>query len=172
MRISFDLDDTLICHRRGSLHEPRPPWYRRLLAPEEPLRRGAGALIRTLQADGWEVWVYTTSHRPPASVRWWLWSYGLRVDEVINQMRHAQHLGRSNAGGPSKNPAAFGIDLHVDDSDGVRIEGERHHFRVLVVSPTDPLWADLVLAAARAIQTESLGSLADARNRQVIAEWE
>ena len=48
---------------------------------------------------------------------------------------------------PSKNPAAFGISLHVDDSDGVRLEGERHGFRVVVLSPDDEGWVRKVLAA-------------------------
>jgi hypothetical protein len=49
--------------------------------------------------------------------------------------------------GPSKYPPAFGIDLHVDDSEGVAEEGRRHRFAVVVVSPRDPDWAARVLAA-------------------------
>jgi hypothetical protein len=107
--------------------------------------------MQTLNARGWEVWVYTTSHRSPASVRRWLRSYGLRVARVINQDGHDRQLRRPTDGRPpSKNPAAFGIDLHVDDSDGVRLEGERHDFRVVVVGPDDAGWAEKVLAATEA----------------------
>ena len=35
---------------------------------------------------------------------------------------------------------SFGIELLVDDSEGVRIESERHGFRVLVVRPEDEQW--------------------------------
>jgi hypothetical protein len=52
--------------------------------------------------------------------------------------------------GPSKYPPAFGIDLHVDDSEGVAEEGRRHHFGVVVVSPQDPEWTATVLAAVEA----------------------
>jgi hypothetical protein len=38
--------------------------------------------------------------------------------------------------------------MHVDDSDGVRLEGRRHGFRVVVVSPDDADWTRKVLAAA------------------------
>jgi hypothetical protein len=30
---------------------------------------------------------------------------------------------------PSKNPRAFGIDLHVDDSEGVKLEGKKYGFK-------------------------------------------
>ena len=48
---------------------------------------------------------------------------------------------------PSKLPPAFGIDLHVDDSEGVRLEGVRHGFRVVVVRPDDQHWTRRVLDA-------------------------
>lgn len=149
MRISFDLDDTLICYGAGVPAEPVPSWFRRILAPSEPLRRGARDLMRQLQSRGWELWVYTTSHRSPRSIRRWLRSYGIRVADAINQDIHNEYLRRGpNDYPPSKNPKAFGIDLHVDDSEGVRIEGEKHGFRVVVVTPEDGAWAEKVLAAA------------------------
>jgi len=43
----------------------------------------------------------------------------------------------------------FGIDLFVDDSDGVMLEGEMHGFGVIVVDPGDPCWASKVKAACR-----------------------
>lgn len=149
MRISFDLDDTLICYRADAPCEPRPPWLRRVLAPREPLRLGARSLVQALRERGWEVWVYTTSHRSPASVRRWLRSYGIRVARVINQEVHDRLLRRTTGDGPpSKHPGAFGIDLHVDDSEGVRQEGEQYHFRVVIVAPDDHGWTEKVLAAA------------------------
>ena len=153
MRISFDLDDTLICYGGETPCEPRPPWYRRLLAAREPLRQGAPALLRALRGRGFELWVYTTSHRSPGSVRRWLRAYGIRVAGVVNRDVHDRHLRNEPPDRqPSKHPGAFGIDLHVDDSDGVRLEGERHGFRVVVVAPEDGWWAEKVLAAAEELQ--------------------
>jgi hypothetical protein len=69
--------------------------------------------------------------------------------------RHAEaHRGRlrGEGGGPrscSKYPPAFGIDLLIDDLEGVRCEGDRFGFRVLCVAPDDELWAEKVLAAIR-----------------------
>lgn len=158
MRISFDLDDTLICYRAGVPQEPRLRWFLRLLVQDEPLRLGATELLRQLRQRGWEVWVYTTSNRSPTAVRRWLRCHGVRIDGMINQDAHDWHLRRSPQDRlPSKNPAAFGIDLHVDDSDGVRMEGEQHGFQVVVVTPDDPDWAAKVLRAAEELEGSGLG---------------
>jgi hypothetical protein len=148
MRISFDLDDTLICYRDEVPAEPRPPWYLRPFAGCEPLRLGARALLGELHRRGWAVWVYTTSQRRPGAVRRWLRALGARARGVINLDAHARRLRHlPPSARPSKHPGAFGIDLHVDDSEGVRMEGERHGFRVVVVAPHDRGWADKVLLA-------------------------
>ena len=149
MRISFDLDDTLICYQAGVPQEPRLSWFVRLFVNDEPLRMGTSELIRQLRQRGWEVWVYTTSNRSPAAVRRWFRCHGVRIDGMVNQDVHDLHLRRSPLDRPpSKNPAAFDIDLHVDDSDGVRMEGEQHGFEVVVVTPDDRDWITHVLRAA------------------------
>ena len=151
MWISFDLDDTLICYQPGSLYEPnRVPWWLRRWI-REPLRLGARTLLRDLIAQGHEVWVYTTSNRPPREIAWWLWCYGVRVSGVINQSKHESVCGRR---GPSKDPSRFGISLHIDDSWGVWLEN-RHGAPVCVVSPDDTSWADRVRdAVARRVRNE------------------
>lgn len=140
MRISFDLDDTLICYHPGACHEPsRVPWWLRWCV-HEPLRLGAAELLRELAAAGHELWVYTTSYRNPRVVSWWLWCYGVRLRSVINQHRHERYFGHR---GRSKNPARFRIDLHIDDSWGVWLEnlGVAHVCTVLF---DDPEWANRV----------------------------
>jgi len=153
MRISFDLDDTLICYQPGALHEPnRVPLLLRWWL-HEPLRLGAAELLRDLGAAGHELWVYTTSFRHPRTVRWWLRCYGARVARVITQYEHESYFGRRS---PSKNPAAFLIDLHIDDSWGVWLEGRQHHFRVLAVQPDDLAWAVKVRDAVARIMAGQL----------------
>ncbi len=151
MRISFDLDDTLICYQPGALNEPDcVRWWLRWFA-REPLRLGAAVLLAELAREH-ELWVYTTSFRNPRGVAWWLWGYGVRVRYVINQARHERAYGRQ---GRSKNPAGFGIHLHVDDSWGVWLEN-RFERNVCVVLPTDPDWADKVRdAVARVARGEA-----------------
>ena len=89
-----------------------------------------------------ELWIYTTSYRSPRYLRGWLRCLGVSLAGVVNQARQERVVGRQ---GPSKYPPAFGIDLHVDDSEGVGQEGERHGFAVVVVSPEDVGWAVRVL---------------------------
>ena len=95
MRISFDLDDTLICYQPGVRQEPnRVPWWLRWWV-NEPLRLGAVDLMRDLAATGHELWVYTTSYRDPAAVRWWFWWYGVKIRYVVNQSRHERFRQQS-----------------------------------------------------------------------------
>src|SRR5262245_1212584 len=157
MRISFDLDDTLICYQGSVPYETPLRWPASWLVRDEPLRAGARSLVGELWRRGWEVWVYTTSLRDPLSVRIWLWLHGVRVARVINQDVHDAHFRRhpTHRHVPSKNPAAFGIALHVDDSDGVRMEGDLHGFRVVVLDPNDLDWTNKVLAAVERMRPSS-----------------
>jgi hypothetical protein len=148
-RISFDVDDTLVCRGAcGGLEGGvLPPFIHRWLC--EHLRPGTRSLIRELKQRGWSVWVYTTSLRTPFQVRFWLLLHGITIDGVINDDRHRRELStRRFSRLPSKYPPAFNIDLHVDDSEGVGLEGEQHGFKVVVVEPDDTKWTEKVLKAA------------------------
>ncbi len=143
MRISFDLDDTLICQPPTPAEPPLPTWQR-WFGSSEPLRSGAVTLMRDLIGRDHSVWIYTTSFRSPRSVRRWLRGHGVVVAGVVNQDRHDRVVGRS---GPSKYPPDFGIDLHVDDLPGVAIEGARYNFATIIVAPNDRGWTQAVHAA-------------------------
>jgi phosphoserine phosphatase len=142
MRIAFDLDNTLI---RGAhdfaLETPKRRFWARLLG-KESLRSGVAELVAHCQRQGWEVWVYTTSYRSAGYIRRLFWLHGIRLADVVNQARHDREVRVRS----TKYPPQFGIDLLVDDSEGVRIEGERYGFEVLVISPTDAQWAAKVQA--------------------------
>jgi len=155
MRISFDIDDTLAClpHHADEEHSKLPAFVHRWLG--EPLRRGTRSLIRDLRRQGCSIWIYTSSGRTPAYIRRWLMLYGIHVDGVVNSDRHQHVLAqRRLENAPSKYPPAFDIDLHVDDSEGVGIEGFDHGFRVVVVDPQDGNWAQKVMDAAEQVQAQ------------------
>lgn len=103
--------------------------------------------MKELLRRGCELWIYTTSLRSPRYLRGWFRSMGIPLHGIVNQQIHERTVGRQ---GPSKFPPAFGIDLHIDDSEGVAMEGRQHRFRVLVVSPEDVNWTSRVLAAVEA----------------------
>jgi hypothetical protein len=142
MRISFDLDNTIVCGPAVP-REFLTPWWLAWYC-REPVRLGTQGLMRALALRSCDLWVYTTSFRSPAYIRTWFRSFGVSLGGVINQERHLAAVGEQ---GPSKLPSAFGIDLHIDDSEGVAIEGRRHGFEVMVVRPEDLDWADRIVAA-------------------------
>ena len=142
IRISFDIDDTLVCGPAVPTETLVQTWSRRR-HPEQP-RRGCRALMHALAKRGCRIWVYTTSGRSSDYLQSWFRRMGITLDGVVNQARHQKVVGR---GGPSKYPPAFLIGLHVDDSPGVAMEGEAHRFRVVVVSPDDERWTERVLEA-------------------------
>jgi hypothetical protein len=146
MHIAFDLDDTLIpCEFAFPLE--RSPWLARGLGLE-PLRRGTVELCRLLRGRGHRLWVYTTSLRSPTSIRLTFLAHRIHLAGVVNQDRHDRRLrnGRPRASECSKYPPAFGIDLLVDNSEGVKEEGRRFGFSVVHVRPDDEKWVEAVRA--------------------------
>lgn len=142
--ISFDLDGLLVPLADEFPVEPRGTLARWIGI--EPLRQGACRLFRELQASGYGTHVYTTSLRPPWKIRLTLWYYGIRVGRIVTEL-HARPCLQALGAAVSKYPPAFGFDLHVDDSPGVRAEGRRLGFRSLAVGPDE----DLRIAVLRAL---------------------
>jgi hypothetical protein len=142
MTISFDLDDTLIPGTNRFPLERAGIWHR--LFSRERLREGTVYLFRELKERGCTIYIYTTSYRSPGSIRRLFMSYGIYPDRIINKTLHDNYSGKRGRI-LSKYPPAFGIDWHVDDSEGVKIEGERWGFRVMVVDENDEDWVSKVL---------------------------
>lgn len=153
MRISFDLDDTLfVCAEFGFSLEPplRFPWNR--IFPER-LRAGTPALMRRLREMGCEIWVYTTSYRSDFYIRTLFRLYGIRLDGVINGERHALEVqAKRREPMPSKYPAHYHIDLHVDDDRSVFENGQYYGFRVILAAEPDENWTERILAEVQKIR--------------------
>ena len=147
MRIAFDLDGTLIC---GPVHfpiEPKPhPFIKKILSLES-LRRGIIDLAGKLKEQKHEIWIYTSSHRSSTYIKWLFRLHGIRLDGVINQQIHdlEKKHWHDKYKHVSKMPSMFGIDLLIEDSVGVKIEGEKYGFSVLVIEGTDLNWTEKVL---------------------------
>ena len=143
MRLAFDLDNTLIrCGHDSPLVTSQRRIWARLLGNEQ-LREETKELTDCCRQRGWEAWIYTTSYRSAWQIRKLFWLHGISFDSVVNQQRH-NHEAQARC---TKHPPSFGIDFLIDDLEGVRIEGERHGFRVLVVAPKDAQWAEKVRTA-------------------------
>lgn len=143
MRISFDLDDTLICYGSETLCERRLPFLFRFFLRDEPLRSGATELLKALAQRGHELWIYTTSGRSATWIWWWFRVRGIPIHGIVNELRHRRCFGQDCPS--TKRPDAFGIDIHVDNSAGVAEEGRRHGFNVCVVNPAAADWVQHVL---------------------------
>jgi len=73
--------------------------------------------------------------------------YGVRLGGAINQEIHWEWLKQQPpAHRCSKYPPAFGIDLLIDDSEGVWMEGQKFGFRVVHVRPDDRNWVQPIVA--------------------------
>lgn len=140
VRVSFDIDDTLVCGPETPTEQCVSLWRRRRYP--EPLRHGTRALMLALIDRGCRIWIYTSSRRSRPYLQGWFKAIGVKLEGVVNLCHHEAVVG---VRGPSKCPPAFGIHLHVDDSHGVAMEGALHDFRVVVVSPQDERWAAQVL---------------------------
>src|SRR5215467_865019 len=149
MRISFDLDDTLILKSVDGPCDESLPVRRRGEAIEERLRKGTRELFQALHARGWEILIYSNSYRGKTDLVTWFTECGLPLCEVVNQQLHDQKQMESGQIGkrPAKFPPWFQVDLHVDDALEVQEDGEQFGFAVVRVAPDDTNWTAAVLKA-------------------------
>ncbi|MBK7985795.1 MAG: hypothetical protein IPK11_02480 [Ignavibacteria bacterium] len=141
MKISFDLDDTIIVN--NSFECEQQTLMQRIFGVER-IRLGTIALFKELKAKGHSICVYTTSYRSVGKIRFMFCSYGISIDEIINQIIHEKKVRSVNMP-MSKYPPAFGIDIHIDDSIGVGMEGERYGFKTIIVSVDDNDWVNSIM---------------------------
>lgn len=153
MRISFDLDEVLFVDPNTFETEaPLPFPLNRIFT--ERLRKGTIQLINDLKADGFEVWVYTSSFRSERYIRTLFRNYGVRFDEIVNRNRHLKEVQKNNSITlPQKMPGFYHISLHIDDEDVIHQNGRLYGFRTFRVCEPDDEWAAKVLAEARRIRT-------------------
>jgi hypothetical protein len=148
MRISFDLDDVLFVSPEKFETEPppRPPFNRFFT---ERVRKGTPELIRTLQKEGYEVWIYTSSYRSERYLRALFHCYGIHFDGIVNAQRHLREVQRDKKQIlPQKMPGFYRISLHVDDEDVIIDNGKRYGFRTLRIREPDEHWTEKVLKEA------------------------
>ncbi len=116
---------------------------------KERLRKGTVDLIHTLQNEGFEVWVYTSSFRSERYLRALFSRYRIRFDEIVNAQRHLREVQRDRPQIlPQKMPGFYRISLHVDDEDVIHENGRRYGFRTIRVREPDEHWAEKVLNEA------------------------
>jgi hypothetical protein len=134
MRISFDLDETII-----SDWEVEPD-LRGFRGNKERLRKGTVELFEWIRKQNHEIWIYTNSYRGWKALESWFQHCGIPVDGVINQIVHDEKRNEQDKNCKlEKNPKWFGIDMHFDDLDELaEQEG------IYKIDPLDSSWTDKV----------------------------
>ncbi len=151
MIISFDIDNTLIPYS-NEFETYELGFFAKLLGAES-LRMGTKELFKELESQNHEIWIYTTSFRSVFKLSKTFRLHGLKPSKYINETINQKHLKRANCKS-SKNPKLFGIDIHIDDSAGVGMEGERFGFKTIIINPSDRDWKERVLEGIQAFVTQ------------------
>ena len=152
MRISFDLDEVLFVDPEKFETEDAPPFPLSRIFPER-LRKGTIRLIHTLQKEGFEVWVYTSSFRSEVYIRSLFRAYGITFSQIVNSQRHLKEVQRDRPTPlPQKVPNFYHISLHIDDEDVIHQYGRQMGFNTLKVCEPDDEWVEKVLAKAHEIR--------------------
>ena len=144
MVVSFDIDDTLVSADPQFAREKYTLVCK--LAGAEKLRKGTIKLFKELKASDHEIYIYTTSHRSPFSLRKTFFTYGLKPNRFINGVENRKALSVANCSS-SKNPHLFNIDLHIDDLPRVKIEADRYNFKALIIDLYDEKWTEKIWKA-------------------------
>ncbi|HAO07044.1 MAG TPA: hypothetical protein DCQ50_08660 [Chryseobacterium sp.] len=141
MKISFDLDDTIISNNRFPL-EKETFWAK--ITGCERIRSGTVALFKALRNRKHTIYIYTTSYRSTLKIKLMFLSYSIPVDFIINQQLHDRKVKKKGKN-ISKFPPEFGIDIHIDDSAGVEMEGKKFGFKTIIISPDERDWSNIIL---------------------------
>ena len=110
------------------------------------LRCGTLELMRSLQQDGWEIWIYTLGELPKSQVRLFFALNDISLGGIITGHEHRSavrlgHAPRMNV----KHGPAFGFDLIVDDKDLTRQAGVRYGFETMTVTNCQDDWTAPIL---------------------------
>ncbi len=138
MKVAFDLDGTLIRSNYDfQTEKPKKKLFAKLYKIQE-LRIGTTKIFEYCRQQNWETWIYTTSTRSTFRIRTLFWLYNIHLNGIVNQQIHNKKVKIAS----SKYPPSFGIDVIIDDSEGVKIEGERYNFETIWVKSEDENWVD------------------------------
>lgn len=111
--------------------------------------------MKTLGRQGFEVWIYTSSHRTEKYIRRLFALYGIRFDGIVNAQRHRKEVQKDHHEAlPSKMPGHYRISLHVDDENIVASYGKTYGFEVFQLNAQDDDWAEKIISRACKIRND------------------
>ena len=152
MRVSFDLDEVLFVAPETHKTEPAPVFPLNRIFKER-LRLGTPDVINSLQALGYEVWVYTSSFRSERYIKSLFRCYGVRFDGIVNAARHLKEVQKDNRETlPQKLPNRYRISLHIDVETVICSLGSQYGFKTYQLDAQDDDWKEKIIARAEAIK--------------------
>lgn len=152
MRISFDLDDALFVYPKTHKTE-KPPVFPFNLFFKERLRLGTPELIKELQSQDYEVWVYTSSYRTVRYIAAYFKLYGVSFDGIINANRHLREVQRDKKKMlPQKMPPYYHISLHIDDEKVICSQAKQYGYYAYRLDEEDPEWKEKIIKYAGEIR--------------------
>lgn len=145
MRVSFDLDEVLFVNPNTHKTESGLSFpFNKIFI--ERLRFGTPDLIKSLQEEGFEVWIYTSSFRSEAYIKTLFRMYGVRLDGIVNGTRHLKEVqGNRKETLPQKMPSKYRISLHIDDEAVICTAGKAYGFNVYQLDAHDDDWKEKIL---------------------------
>ena len=152
MRVSFDLDEVLFVDPSNHRTEPPLPFpFNRIF--KERLRLGTPELIRSLQALGYDVWIYTSSFRSERYIKFYFLLYRVRFDGIVNATRHLREVqGNRKERLPQKIPSWYRISLHVDDEEIICTNGRQYGYSAYRLDADDDGWKEKIVRRAGEIR--------------------
>lgn len=152
MRVSFDLDEVLFVSPATHKTEPALKFPLNRIF-QERLRLGTPDVIHSLQALGYEVWVYTSSFRSERYIRYLFRCYGVRFDGIVNGNRHLREVQRDHQTIlPQKLPNRYRISLHIDDETVICTLGPQYGFQTYQLDAQDDDWKEKIIARAAQVK--------------------
>lgn len=152
MIVSFDLDETLFVNpEKVPAEKPLKFPFNKIY--RDRLRAGAVDLLDWINRSDIKLWIYTTSYRSERYIYNIFRHYNIKIDYIVNGKRHAEEVqGSRREIMPSKYPAKYHIDLHVDDEISVYQNGISHGFRVYLLREDDNNWADNIKSEIKRVR--------------------
>lgn len=140
LRVAFDLDDTLIIPNSKYVEEIVQYKLLSKIFKVEKLRLGTKEIFDFFEEENCELWIYTTSYRSIQYIKWLFLVHAIKLNGIVNQEIHKKNMSLNI----SKYPPAFNIDILIDDSKGVLIEGKQNNFKVIQVEPDNLNWVEKI----------------------------
>lgn len=141
MCVSFDLDEILLTD--GVVYTAD----KKLAFPanrvfEKGLRHNAANLIKELQRQGFDVWIYTANYHSEKYIRALFKLYNANPDGVINGLSRNRSKGKIKDAFINK----YELSVHIDNEEIIVVNTKTKEYETLEIEPGEASWASNAIA--------------------------